>query len=558
MQISEIRSSFDVVTFFQQKDTNRNGCIETAEAEGLVAGDASVEPWELMEAVNRSQPTPIFTPAEIQEMRDANQRSGTMAYLGTYDQNFESQGINFHGDLYFTYFSNGQLKQATLTENETINGATYKADTIIIFDERGQVERGILASDSSVNGTVYKVGGVINFEEGQVTAGVLALDTLIQGVKYLAGSDIFYSREGQVSSGILAAGNTINGIAYPAETAVFFDASGVLIKVVPKEEIVLSGVRFRAGFEIQFFGSGQIASGVLEEDTTINDVVYMGGKEIRYFQNGRVESGTLAEAAEIGEEEYWEESQITFNEAGEVASGDAVDERYLRLQLQFPFTLSGGASWFNFRELGEGTLTVPPHAEDRGSATVPVNDTWVPALESGMTVDLMVDFWQYVYLRYRFGMVFKSDGVGDDNLDPRYQPYSFGENNSTFVQMQNIDDDISYHYLALGTDLVSHTYGVKGSGVASGRVSWSLELGAERQSYELVRGWMRNGQAEELDRTRFNMWGVALGTELRVISNTDVGFWGISFGINGAYFPDYGYNLVGTFGIPMGFKLFEK
>ena len=145
--------------------------------------------------------------------------------------------------------------------------------------------------------------------------------------------------------------------------------------------------------------------------------------------------------------------------------------RSLRVQLS-PLKFNIGYESFNYGSIGESY--VPPHPLDQDAESDPVNAKEQTSFEATAGMDLTVDFWQYVYLKYQLQWDAASERK-DINHDeygckpmhhmdgseyplctgksvPNEQPYAVGEN-STFIYANEggVDGGPSLmHSLSLG------------------------------------------------------------------------------------------------------------
>lgn len=122
MRISEINSAVDLINFYGDRDENKNGRLEAGEVlESDVQvydqnSDGALSPWEVMEAVNRSHPIPIFSPAEINSMHELNSQGDTFNSI-TVETDTIIQGIHFKAGTEVVFLKNGQIDHCILSED---------------------------------------------------------------------------------------------------------------------------------------------------------------------------------------------------------------------------------------------------------------------------------------------------------------------------------------------------------------------------------------------------------------------------------------------------------
>jgi plastocyanin len=285
MEISEIRSAIDLINFYNETDTNRNGRIEASESSNIEIArydrseDRSLSPWEVMEAVNRSNPVRVFLSAEIRSMQESN-----------------SQGITF--------------QNITLESESTIQGISLPAGTEVAFNKNGRIDHCILSTAITIEGISLRAGTEVGFyEDGSISydknpkpAPTSIANLALAGREQLfeAGPSPFlmtgsledfcervrHSHTGEGVEFCMGGGSPVDMQRFLA-TAGGTPIAGSSEQRTPRITINLRERRY---------DHGQISEGILDEDTLIGGIKFKAGSRVTFnLENGRVSEGILAE-----------------------------------------------------------------------------------------------------------------------------------------------------------------------------------------------------------------------------------------------------------------------
>ena len=401
MEISNIGKFLDLVNFFHEKDTNRDGKIDTTElpdSAGLDQDGGGLSPWEVMDAVVDSQTgnaTPIFNSTSISTIRRINDEGKTFPDLSV-KESATIQGITFPDGTILKFYPNGQLASATLSQNTTFGGVTFKAGTELAFDasgnmtgtlagsgaveievgsqkykfeagteiqlfRSGRVHSAILAQDKDVNGLTFKEGTALVFDDtshGRIREGTLAAGKSICGVTFPAGTVVHLGLNGEPCGAVLAAPLSVRGILIPAGSEVQF-SDGFVKSVKLADNVPVRGVVYKKDTYLWFYANGQIEQGTLAADYQPSGdypagVKFKAGTEISFHPNGRICFGTLTDDAnvQVGEAKLKGGTVIQFHHEGGVLSGTLADDAQVSVKqgelmggTEVDFTVDGRIYW---------------------------------------------------------------------------------------------------------------------------------------------------------------------------------------------------------------------
>jgi hypothetical protein len=246
-------------------------------------------------------------------------------------------------------------------------------------------------------------------------------------------------------------------------------------------------------------------------------------------------------------------------------------QRHLRLNLGL-FKLNGGYESFSYGSAGKAT-DVPPHPEDKGAETRPVDPGSKNTFEFTVGADVTVDLYQWFYLKYQiqwdattereninhddYGCKPHSSYIGPEQSCtgkevPNTKPYASGGNNETFVYanegapsvMHSLS--VGYYPILVQSDLVS---GYRERSLA-------LEAGLATKNYSLTRGWVRDGIVEVKDEKAIDLLGATWGIYYQNLTIKEDGGktmqGGIRFGIKGSHFLGNSHIFTAEIAVPVG------
>lgn len=286
-------------------------------------------------------------------------------------------------------------------------------------------------------------------------------------------------------------------------------------------DITINEITYKAGTKIEFYYNGQVRVGTLAFDQIVQGINFGAGTRIESHGNGKIWVANIISDTFIYNETYEAGTRILFDENGKIisASCDSCGEYSLAhrrgLRLLFaPFTISLGLGGIFYNSLSDEFRNVPPHPDDIGAATAPIETIDGNYFKGNVGFDFIVDFWQYLYLRYRLSSSGGSEYVGWEyksweNLEEggyQYPPahrqrYSSGENAFTFIGSSW--GGSPSHLLTLGIPLARSTSG-----------SFNIEAGFTVRGDALVRGWDRYAKIEFLNTE--DLWEGIFGMNFRL------------------------------------------
>jgi len=397
MEISQVRSLINLVTLYQEKDLDRDGRLETDEVQGIASldrnGDQTVSPWEVMEAVNHSNPTRVFSRQEINYLKQLNQggkafppmqlQEGEQIEFGgrTYGagsilefdppsgrliavsvvEDFTppgTEGITFSNARY-KYGENGMLTAIItnpLTESVTIDGKTYGAGQILEFNPSGQLEyaTNVLSADFTTRGISIKAGSALKLKPDGQLVSATSLPTsnvTVHGIKFKAGKKLVISNftAGSLTvDGTLAQDVTLkigdNNVKFKAGTRLTYryisNADPPLIQVINgtlAQDYTIPGtqITLRAGAEIFRNAEGRIERVKLSAATTIDGINFPAGSEVWLNAENRVTFATPGTNAliRVGDQYLMFQKGMTIAiEQGKVVSGTLINGTWVELR----------------------------------------------------------------------------------------------------------------------------------------------------------------------------------------------------------------------------------
>jgi hypothetical protein len=239
-------------------------------------------------------------------------------------------------------------------------------------------------------------------------------------------------------------------------------------------------------------------------------------------------------------------------------------ERQRSLELVPSINLNFGSDYFYFNWLPEDIRYVPPHPNDTAAHTDPIETDAGNTTEVELGLGIKIDFWQYVFLKYQWGLTYMDphmawsghEGNYTGNWPPDHrQRYASGENALTFISLSN-DDRVSAqsHYITVGFTPFS---GVERPDSRRPlEFACTLEAGVALKKYFLVRGWDRYASAEIMDTVDVNLWGVVIALNLPLVWRlTDSFGMGFEAGMRMAIFPEGSFYFGGNMSVLFSFKL---
>jgi len=240
--------------------------------------------------------------------------------------------------------------------------------------------------------------------------------------------------------------------------------------------------------------------------------------------------------------------------------------------------LNFGAGAFGFNLIDEDIRHVPPHPEDAGATTAPVETTPGGFTNLDFQLGVTMDFWQHVFLKYKFtvpgvSMRFPTEDLkegpygsscaydlggnviqescGGGGYPPEHrQKYESGENAYTFVSLGGYESQS--HFLTVGFYPYHDETREEGDpDYVEGNLS--LEVGLAIDKFTVIRGWDRYAAVEILDEKEFTAVGITGGIHLLVISNIGKFNIGSEFGASLTFFFNAGFACSLDLAIPIGF-----
>lgn len=357
MEILQIGSMVDLINFFCEKDSNRNGVLSEDEFEGASQydrdGNGRLLPWEVMEAVNLQRSAQIFQEDVIESFR----RPSSIAARTTLEEDADVLGITFRAgtDLIYDVDSDegkiratlggrtgighirfqagtsvivgedGVLREARLAGSATVQGTRFADGSSLDFGENGLLERALLGDKTRIDGATYDERYPVTFyENGQVKEGQLDEedDPLIDRVRYNGGTQILFYENGQVRMGYPAGNVRAYGHKFTALTddGVQFYEDGILQFGGLVEDATLQGIELTKDTLLSFYPDGHIEAIYRAPDdvVTVRGATYKlaDGDCVGLYPNGQVRSGTLAADATIDDRAVSAGQRVCFDEAG--------------------------------------------------------------------------------------------------------------------------------------------------------------------------------------------------------------------------------------------------
>jgi len=291
MEIAQIRSMVDVLNYYGERDRDMDGQIETGEeAPSIVSandtnGDNVLSSWEVLEAANRSCPTPIFSPQQIDTARYWNAFSHISLNIerSTMIQNiqYEAETLWFRGNM--------RLREGELSRDTLINGVRYMAGTRILL-ENGIVVSGTLAEETEIRGVQLSAGTYISTNGNRLIIEELTRNTRIHGILFPVGTrNIAINPDGRCAHAILPSSSSI----------------------------IIDGISYAGGlYGIRFFGNGRLEIARLTQAAIIQEVSYPASSIIRYYENGRLASVELSQDTTIQSINFRRGATVYFNNEG--------------------------------------------------------------------------------------------------------------------------------------------------------------------------------------------------------------------------------------------------
>ena len=370
MEISQIDSTVDLINFYCEKDSNKNGMLEEGEVEGVSQydrdGDGFLKPWEMMEAVNLQRSAQIFQDSVIESFRHPSRQDIHIAMRTTLEENADVLGITFRAgtDLIFylgsdeteimatlggrttideirfqagtsvTVGMDGTLREARLTGSAVVQETRFGDGTRLSFGGNGLLERAFLVNETKIKGVRYdEYNGVTFYENGQVQEGELDReeDPLIDGVRYNGGTYIMFYENGQVRFGYPAGNVRAYGYRFTALTddGVQFYEDGTLQFGGLVEDATLQEIELTKDTLLSFYPDGHIEVIYRAPDdvVTVHGATYSlaGSNCVSFYPNGQVRIGTLAADATFDDQAVSAGQRVCFDEAGHVIQCEPAD-----------------------------------------------------------------------------------------------------------------------------------------------------------------------------------------------------------------------------------------
>jgi hypothetical protein len=293
--------------------------------------------------------------------------------------------------------------------------------------------------------------------------------------------------------------------------------------------------------------------------------------------NGEIDSQQEAESAA---QEYCRENpnsceellQFLDNSGYRIYGLEVSHGRTRGFRTNVTFALSTGGEVFDYDSLPDSIRHVPPHPDDVGSQTEPIDAGSGGYFDLGLKVGLLVDFWQYVFLRYQMGFVYeRSDnevGSSSYGYPPLHrQQYASGENAFTFISLTRGPMSLRTHNLSLGTYLFrnrtiafdrnfSHQQEMPAWERRDHEFSITLEGGFSTHQFSIIRGWDRYAHTEEMDVQEINIWGFNWAISFSFTSPGQF-YPGISLDLGGVVYSA-AYNFYASLTILLGIEAFRR
>jgi len=573
----------DLMNFYWEHDTDGDGSLATNEvsADEIHRADRNsnnmLSPWEIMEFRGKQ----VFSQSQIERVQSGYLISSSETI--TLERETIIQGIRFHsGDEITILLDNLRIFSAVISDEINIpigddaNVLTLQGN--IEFFPNGQCSLGVLANNVTIDGVIYQSGTSIGFfSNGQVARGVLAEELpynyltgeMTQTLPLRRGSEVQFFENGHLHRGrlaqdtpiVIAGENFSTNVIFRNDVIEFTEngrvAGGVLRLDTrfPNTE-VREGIVFRRGEWIEFNEQGYVQAGVVATEFTIDGEEYEQG--IRVFIDGRRGISRCSEDVQFSPYCHGSFPSEEIFSTG-VSSTRRVTDTGFRLLFSFGAGLGGGV--FDYEGADEELLTVPPHPEDVSATTSPITHNTIESfIQFQLFGDMLLDFWQLVYFRYRyqFGLQSTPDAElrhntseylsgGYRNPPTHRQRYDSGENAYTFIAL---DRNSSNHQVTIGF------YPYRRA-TSSGLRELGLEIGWAMEMYSISRGWDRHGQIEIFDRQDLNMMGIVLELHYRELNYYLNDLFGIGFELAMRLFTVgmSGINASLMISMPFGFHL---
>lgn len=351
MEISGVRGILDLVKLYAEKDADRDGRLEADEIPEIAAndrnGDGGLSPWEVMEAVNHSTPTRVFSRQSINSIKQINQ--GGKAFPPMMLE--EGEQIEFGGRIFgaksiLEFDASGQLISVSVveaftppgTEGITFSNARYK------YGENGMLTAIItnpLTESVTIDGKTYEEGQILEFNpSGQLEyiTSVLSADFTTRGITIRAGSGLKLKPDGTlVSATSLPTSNvTVHGIKFKVGKKLVisnFTAGSLTVDGTLAQDVTLkigdNNVKFKAGTRLSYrYISNttppqiQVLSGTLDQNYTIpgTETDLKAGTEVFWGADGKVEHARLGTATVIDGKTFPPNSDVWLAADGHVGS----------------------------------------------------------------------------------------------------------------------------------------------------------------------------------------------------------------------------------------------
>jgi|GEM_PF-4398992 len=241
--------------------------------------------------------------------------------------------------------------------------------------------------------------------------------------------------------------------------------------------------------------------------------------------------------------------------------------------------LNIGTGAFGYNLVNQEIRHVPPHPEDVGASTEPIDTTPGGFFNLDFQLGVVLDFWQRVFVKYKFSVPGASMrgamedlkegsyGGGGCSHDPygnvieescqsggyppeHRQKYESGEDAYTFVRLGGHES--SSHFLTVGF----YPYHVENDSDGDGDYTegnLSLEGGIAIDKFTVVRGWDRYASVEIKDEKDLTAFGLTGGIHMLMISNIGKFNIGTELGASLTFFFNAGFACSLDLSVPIGF-----
>jgi hypothetical protein len=240
--------------------------------------------------------------------------------------------------------------------------------------------------------------------------------------------------------------------------------------------------------------------------------------------------------------------------------------------------LNVGTGAFGYNLIDEGIRHVPPHPEDAGASTEPIDTSSGGFVNIAFQLGVILDFWQRVFVKYKFSVPganvrFPMEDVEEGPYAPScynsygeyglrevctgggYPPehrqrYESGENAYTFLSMGGHESQS--HFLTVGF-YPYHVENRKEGDPDYAEGNLSLEAGIAIDKFTVVRGWDRYASVEILDEKEFTAVGITGGISYLMVSNIGKFNLGSELGASLTFFFNAGFACSLNIAVPIGF-----